>query len=425
MANIEKLILLDLDGTLTDTASGHFKKYKDGLEDFEVSTIPIISGAHAFIEELKKDMGIKIAIVSDSHPSYVNKISAFYFDVPCLALADKPNISKTKSFIENNFGDIAILQRRMIMIGDSWLDIELARGLEIPSIYTRLYENSSPDPRDGIGDHIRSIKSGPTYEASSFQEILKILKTPKNHLLCLEAGFLGIFNHIAREIKTVKIANDYTLIRTLARQQSGCCDRFALTQKYNEFQMVHRSKDLMVTVKSSVQYYLNNIIKADKIVWDILTYIPEKSDTQNNRKMVEVIEELEIGIEKKKILGWNISVQGTVKGLKKLQERKDFMEKNLHVSDPCVFGKNIIVLDDQYTTGATAETTIKKLKEAGAKSINFITFFYLIHLVSSGTICPICGKNLVIKIRKVDGVKFLSCLPPKYGGSGCGYGQNL
>lgn len=423
--NLAKLVMLDLDGTLTDTASTQYKTFKDGLEDFDIEEIPLISGAHTFIEELKKHPGLKVAIISDSHPKYVNKISSYYFDVPCLALADKPNTSKVKTFIETNYGDIAYLQRRMIMVGDSWLDIEMARGLEIPVIYARFDINSSPDPRDGLGDELRSIKSGPTFVSNSFKEILEIIDSPKNHLLSLEAGFQGTLSHEVRKLKTIKIANDFIQIRALARQQSGSCDRFALTQKYNEFQMNNRSKQLLNIVKLSTEYYLKNVLMNDKIVWDFLTYIPEKSDTLNSKKMAEVIDILHVEIEKKRILDWNISVKGSIKNLKNVYDRKNFIEKNLFVSDSSVFGKNVIVLDDQYTTGATADTTIKILREAGAKNILFCTFFYLISQVLSTIVCPVCGKMLLIKLRKVDGAKFLSCLPPKYGGTGCGYNQNL
>jgi uncharacterized HAD superfamily protein len=43
--NLKKIILIDLDGTLTDTAHEKFKPYKDGLEETDLSKIPLIPGA--------------------------------------------------------------------------------------------------------------------------------------------------------------------------------------------------------------------------------------------------------------------------------------------------------------------------------------------------------------------------------------------
>ena len=36
-----------------------------------------------------------------------------------------------------------------------------------------------------------------------------------------------------------------------------------------------------------------------------------------------------------------------------------------------------------------------------------------------------CGKAMKIKIKKSDGKKFYSCMPPKFGGNGCGHIENV
>ena len=40
---------------------------------------------------------------------------------------------------------------------------------------------------------------------------------------------------------------------------------------------------------------------------------------------------------------------------------------------------------------------------------------------NNDVICPICGKPMIMKIRRSDGHRFYSCTPPKYGGDGCGF----
>jgi predicted amidophosphoribosyltransferase len=88
-------------------------------------------------------------------------------------------------------------------------------------------------------------------------------------------------------------------------------------------------------------------------------------------------------------------------------------------------GKNIIVLDDQLTTAATAWHVIRKLKEKGARNVLFIAMFQMTLSVNNGMICPRCGKPMLIKIRRTDGHRFYSCTPPEYRGDGCGYIQDI
>ena len=87
--------------------------------------------------------------------------------------------------------------------------------------------------------------------------------------------------------------------------------------------------------------------------------------------------------------------------------------------------KNIIVLDDQLTTGATAFEIRKKLEEQNVGNILIVTLFYMSLLVLDDKICPRCGKPLVIKTNRKKGTKFYSCQPLQFGGDGCGYIENI
>lgn len=422
---IEMLILIDLDGVLTDTAEPEYKKYKDGTESFDINIIPVIDGAIDFIERLKKRSGTQIAVISDSHPRYVQPIVAEFFNIPFLALADKPNISKTKTFIKNTFGEISNFCRRTIMIGDSWLDIELARGLEIPSIYTKLYKFKSIDIRDGLGDHDRSMKSGPTFEVNTFEDIDTILLQPKKKLLCLEAFFNNEQSFTSRQLSSVEVCGKTKTIISLGRQQLGSCDRFGLINQYNEFQKPNRRVENIRTLTDGLNFFLSNFLIFRDLSDPILTYIPEKTTTTNPRKMVEVWDKLDSVKSKMKLFEWVENTYSSIRNMAHRNVRQRFLETHLSAVTESLLGRDVIVLDDQITTGATAETAIKKLWEKGANNIFFVTFFYLINLVVTDKICPNCGKFFQIKVRKSDGTRFLSCLPPKYGGKGCGTNQNL
>jgi predicted phosphoribosyltransferase len=95
-----------------------------------------------------------------------------------------------------------------------------------------------------------------------------------------------------------------------------------------------------------------------------------------------------------------------------------------------VNGKNVIIIDDQYTTGATADALAENLRAREAKNILFIALFHLITPVNSSKLCPRCSvnglnKQLQVKINRQTGSKFYSCVLPRYGGDGCGYTENI
>lgn len=74
------ILLIDLDGTLTDTAHDKFKPYKDGLKGINLAEVPLIFGAKEFIQDIQKK-GYEAIIVSDSHPNYVKEIAEQIFSV--------------------------------------------------------------------------------------------------------------------------------------------------------------------------------------------------------------------------------------------------------------------------------------------------------------------------------------------------------
>ena len=68
------LIILDLDGTITNTVHPSWEPYKDGQQDYPVAQIPLFIGAKEFIAS-RKHKGDSLIIASDSHPRYVNPIA--------------------------------------------------------------------------------------------------------------------------------------------------------------------------------------------------------------------------------------------------------------------------------------------------------------------------------------------------------------
>lgn len=423
------ILLIDLDGTLTNTAHSDFKPMKDGLIDTDLSKIPIINGAREFIN-FQKSKGNILIITSDSHPKYVKKIAKEIFNIDCIFLTDKPNIEKTieqyqqlKS-LNSNLPELTE-KDHFIVIGDSWLDIEFGRKFSFVTIYTSLYIATETEERDGIGQDWKPLKSGPTFYANSFKQINEIIQNPKSNLLCLEAQFQNSISNQSVKFRTKKYHDRFIIYRALARQNNGECDKFAIADKYFQIGNPNRTQDFLNTLTKGISNYINHINTLKDYNWDIFSFVTDKETTIPQNKMKEIFDLVKTDIQKQQIFTWKTNLTSSIRNCPDYQHRKDFVKENLIVLDNVdLTNKNIIIIDDQFTTGATAFEITDKLIAKGAKNIFFIALFYYITAVFS-KVCPKCGKQLIIKIKRTDGSKFYSCLLPKYGGNGCGFIKNI
>lgn len=434
---MKKYLLIDLDGTLIDTADTTLKPMKDGQVSTDLSRIQVFEGATNFLAEAKS-LGFECVILSDSHPKYVNPIVRNLFGNPsALSLTDKPNTLKTLNFLQ----ELGIEHSKSMcyVLGDSWLDVELGRGLQVPTILTEFYEAKTLEIRDGIGDYVKNIRSGPTYFAKNYSEILEILRNPLQKLLSLEAGLQGISSCIARKPRPdIREEGKWSVHRTLARQAPGECDRYNVTDKYFEFNRADRSAQLLHAMRDSVIAYVDRILSNQAYSWEVFTYVPDKSTTQPPNKMGELFDLISEQIRQTiphlaclNIFEWSDEVSSSTRKQPTAAERRMFVGSNLNLQPEVdVRGKSVIILDDQYTTGATADALTKQLQERGAQNVLFVALFHLVSPVNSSKLCPRClanglTKQLQIKIKRSDGSKFYSCVLPQYRGDGCGYTENI
>lgn len=422
------IIFLDLDGTLTHTTHSYFKKMKDGIEKTDVELIRkyVFPKALDFIKsQLLK--GNKLYIISDSHPNYVSVIAQQIFNLPYLSLADKPNDKKTRDFINSNLELNAAFQNKdnFILVGDSWLDVALGRLLNIRTVLTKFYTSTEVEARDGIGDDRKPIKEGPTYYAKKFHEVSNIIANPLKNLLVLEAVFQGVESSKAVKFKFQKHSKGFIAFRCLARQEDGECDKYARADKYYQIDNPSRTIDFLNNLALSVTNYLKNVESHSEFSWDYLSYVSDKKTTTPPNKMKQIFDLVESNISKVKLFEWDENVDGSLRNQPNYKSRREFINKYLFTDKSIdLKDKNIIVIDDQFTSSATAYEIATQLRDAGAKNILFIALFYLI-LPLSNKICPRCGKKMQIKINRKKGNKFYSCTPPKYRGEGCGNVINI
>lgn len=433
------LIILDLDGTIINTVHPSWKPYKDGQQDYPVTQIPLFIGAKEFIAS-RKHKGDSLVIASDSHPRYVNPI-ADMLGVEALSLADKPNNKKIIEFLDSHpqYKQM-VAEGNCLMVGDTKLDIELGRRIGALTCWILPYQitDEIKDERDGVGDEMASKKMGPTFAVKTLTELERIIDSPLDNLYSIESSFAG-----GKSFKAIRFSDNryidgsYSCIRCLARQEQGACDKYARADKYYLMSNPNRTQDLLQSLANGISTYINQPVIMNQ-GWDYFTYLTDKVSTVPANKMKAIFDLVSTSITKCELLKWSDSTQGSLRNHNLYNERKAFLEQFLTVSIPKekvtdLFGgemeqpisiqeKNIIVLDDQLTTGATAWHVIHKLKEKGAKNILFIAMFQMVLAVNNNdVICPRCGKPMIMKIRRSDGHRFYSCTPPEYRGDGCGF----
>ena len=425
------IVFVDLDGTLTNTADIRYKDIKDGLKDFDLSDIPLFPKAVEFISTLKS-LGHRIIILSDSHPKYVRPIAETFFDTEHIYLADKPNTAKTLSFIQSDKSLYNLYQtnkEQFIIIGDSCLDIQLGRKLKILTAYIRLYSDGKFSECDGIGNYRTIIKYGPTFITKQYSELIQIISNPQDFLLSVEASYKGFTT--CRSVKFWDFKdrehNRIVAFRCLARQENGSCDQFSRADLYYQIDNPNRNIETLKVMARGVENYLKGVRSTTSYKWDYFTYVSDKSSTTPPNKLKEIFDLVNIDIEKTQLFKWNDNTATSLRTKKDYHDRQSFIHSNLHLLnlESKLKGKNVIVLDDQLTTGATAFEIRKKLEEKEVGNILFITLFYMSLPVLDDKICPRCGKPLIIKTNRKSGSKFYSCLPPQYGGTGCGYIENI
>ena len=429
---------MDLDGTILNSVHPAWKPYKEGQDNYRIDRyldrLPFFPGAKEFILNQQQN-GEVVLIVSDSHPKYVEPISKL-LGCDSVSLADKPNASKLLSYMENHPRYKEMLEEGdCIFIGDTVLDIELARRLCIPAIWMLPYRviDEIKNDKEKIGDKMAAIKMGPTFSVASFAEIQHILDNPINNLYSIESILAGGESSRAIRYSQNKFMDgSYATVRCLARQESGLCDKYARADKYYLIANPDRPADLVASVAKGISFFLNQPAVTNQ-GWDYISYLTDKQTTVPRNKMKEIFEMIETSIPKISLFKWADVVAGSLRNMNFYKERRDFLEQYLSVdvADQGILqknndnrlninGKNIIVIDDQLTTSATAWYVIHKLKAKGAKNILFIALFQMILSVESNVLCPNCGKQMSVKIRRNDGYKFYSCSPPKFGGEGCG-----
>lgn len=239
-----------------------------------------------------------------------------------MSLADKPNPTKTANYLQTYLNGEAT-KENTVVIGDTWLDIEMGRALNFPTILTNFYTASSEENRDGIGQDWKHLKSGATYFVNKFDEIHDILLYPLQNLLAVEGIFQSNDTTKAVRFKTTKYPERFIAYRTLGRQQAGECDKFAVADKYFEFQRADRTQETLQKLGKETSNFLSFVQQSrPNVTWDFFTFVSDKKTTQPPNKLSELFDLVETTIPKQKFILWTDEIEGSIRYQKDYKSRK-------------------------------------------------------------------------------------------------------
>lgn len=128
---------------------------------------------------------------------------------------------------------------------------------------------------------------------------------------------------------------------------------------------------LKIFAEYLVELYAKSPFECDAICYVPMTKRAEKKRGYNQSKIMAKIVANKLDLP---VLNCIEKTKDTLKQTKLgRKERIKNLRHSFRVDKKLVKGKNVLLIDDVTTTGATAETIAEKLKKGGAKTVNLIT----------------------------------------------------
>lgn len=417
-----RVVFFDLDGTLVDTAGREWEDVKYGRKYFSADDIPLKPGALQLLANLRSQ-GCQLWIVSDSSSAYVRKMSEHLgFGRAYLANCGKPNTIKFEAAFFNYYnyfqGDERI-RLECLFVGDSHLDIQIARRLGMPSLLV-------DSEYKGRG-RFKKAALGSTYICRCLSEVHAIVMAPISSKLVLEDPNGGMSTCISLDVKS---ENRKVITKGLARQLRGAGDWPQALHVYSKLHEAKRDEIYLNNLSDRLSTWLRTVCESSsgKFDWSVITWAPDKESTIPPNKMRDLVSRIDTHLAIEPLFEWKAGVDGSVRRLTSYASRVEFLKNNLFLRE-CVDirGRDIVVIDDQFTTGATSQRMIDDLIEAGARNVLMVILFYIADDVLPGLKCPMCNLDVLIKTNKKTGDRFYSCAPMRFGNvvDGCGWSEDL
>lgn len=197
------------------------------------------------------------------------------------------------------------------------------------------------------------------------KEILDIIYPPEEKcIICDESGFIGICPSCKSDIKVLEMDDNRNVSYGF---YGGALKKLILEFKYSS----------NFVAGEILSKFLLEIIKSKNINGDVICYVPMTKKAIKKR-----------GFNQCKIIAnnigfyTNINVSNCIKKAKNTREQKTLSkdERNINVKDAFIIdsnidiaGKDVILIDDVITTGATVNECKNILIKNGANKITILT----------------------------------------------------
>lgn len=420
-----QLVLFDFDNTLVNTDS--LKDYRErklfsSITDEMVSTtkkyLPV-----ARMLRLLKDKQIKLGIVTNSPGHYAKRLLAHHgllelFDtVVSYTEVGRSGSKPSPQGIKQAMESLGVSDPSLVAyVGDDYKDMVAAyRSGVIPVVPSWASRNSVSTP--------------PAIEVSS-AELVEMIDDPQEFRLfaerCAEFGSTNFLRNKARFLpldENCEVATIRTKMKTfcLGRYFSKTGATTALLHDNHNLSIEISKKDIAPYIPPQwiADLLLRICMAASSYLFDngrhidLITVIPSKPGKPRRLELIlDAVRQIappNLGIYFSDDLLYFRS--GCVSSLRllKSQDRRAEQENSLHASSYDLTGRNVIIIDDVITTGATMNRAIALLERQGASSVFGLGLAKTVSIQDEAKLCPKCGREMHLQKNKATNERFWSC----------------
>lgn len=419
-----RAVLFDFDNTLVNTAClRNFRESKEffAITDAHIAQTKIYKPVVLLLRRLKEKR-VRTGVVTNSPLTYVNRLIEHHglgelLDV-VVAYNDVGPAGKKPSAtgIDLALDRLQITDKSLVAyVGDEYTDIVAAyRAGVLPVAPTWASR--------------KSVSTPPAAHLSSAC-LLEMADDIEEKLLfaerCAENGTTTFERKSARFLP-LDDASDVSPIRQKLRtfclgryfsQKSPTTailhDRHALSLEIakkdalGDYRPPQWMADMLLKITMSAGLYLFE----DGRQVDVVTVIPKKPFKPERLELVlrEMSGLAPSTIEfREDLLFFDDEAAASLRGYGSAERRLE-QQHHLHGTNVDLHGKNVLVIDDVITSGATINQAIALLDSMGAESVHGIGIGKTVSIVEEAKPCPKCGRDMLISKNGATGERFWSC----------------